>query len=264
MFLATAVYFSISDGELFLIFDQVEYLENSFRKLCEKGVVSKSELELPLNQLTQDPFRLAWLTEDCPENPILCPEELKKVRIGVNTISYVSQRTRPELGPALGQIARGQSAAGRKRFLQSLALLLRYLFTTRTMTSNVALGIRVTDKSSAKVPLVACLTGIKLFETCDFDASLGSVCARTGIVDGFARQGCFIFLGLSPEQRALVMHRCGLASTVSTSTTEAELGSCNAAAREVLGINNIYRKCFRKQVCCFLLLFFTETTLPRT
>ena len=192
MFLATAVDFSIIDGELFLVFDQVDYLENAFRKLSEKGVVFKSELELPPSQLVQDIFRLAWLTEDFRENPILCPEELKKLCAGVNTISYVAQRTRPEVSPALGQLARGQSAAGRRRFLQSLALLLRHLFTTRTVTSNVALGIRATDKSSARVPLVACLTGIKLFETCDFDASLDSVCARTDIVDGFARQGFFM------------------------------------------------------------------------
>ena len=124
-FCAISVYFAAFEGEIYLVFSQLEFLEGAFVKLIEKGVVSEDDLSRSVKSLDSKIFATDYLLEDVEDNPLLLPEELTKLRAAVNTLSYAALRTKTELLPALGQCARGQSSTGRLRHLKSMVVLLR-------------------------------------------------------------------------------------------------------------------------------------------
>ena len=244
-FLACSIYFVVRHSQLFLVLDQREYLRHAFEKLVVKEVISKSDLETPLQSLDCKVFAYSFLAEEVPDNPLLTSAQVKLVRIGVNTISYVGLKSRPELLPALGQIARGQTEKGRARFLSSMLMLLRYVFTTRNRVLHLPTGVKnVTDVSKARPKRIADLNGVSIFRQAEFDASLGSI-AQNGITDAHARQGCHLFVSLYPDEfRAPFLSKCGIQPVVSISITDSELISCTSCAREQTGSDNFVKEIF--------------------
>ena len=242
-FCATSVYFVAHGDRLLLVFSQLEFLEGAFTKLLEKGVVNQSDLDRPQHNLDSKLYQLDYLQEDSPKNPVLTASELTSLRAAVNTLSYAALRTKPELLPALGQCARGQTVSGRKRFLEGVINLVRYAYTTRARTVNVDTGIRLNGRSLDQVYAepVKDVTALPIKRSAHFDASLGCAGASQ---DGFARQGSHYFIEIRNVAPALVLSRCGLQTTLSMSTTESELTSSTSCAKECVSQENFLRELF--------------------
>ena len=243
-FCAIQVYFRIHECKLYLVLSQREYLDSAFDKLVEKGVISWDELSTRTLELKSSHFSLDWLKEDCEGNPKLTPGQLSALRSGINTLSYAALRTRPDMLSALGQCARGQSEAiARERFLHSLKLLLQYAYTTRAKTVNIDTG-RLVDSgkpiSSIRAKTILPKDAI-IHHSVYFDASLG--CGGTG-QDGFARQGCQLFVATNSCPPAPTTSKSAVQSTISLATCESELVSGTSAAREVVSHVNLSREVF--------------------
>ena len=255
-FCAINMYFVLLEGTIYLVLSQVEFLDGAFRKLLEKKVCTEDDLKIPLHELNSKYFLQDYLQEDCSDNPLMSPDELSKLRALVNTISYAALRTRSDVAAGLGCLARGQTVAGRRRFYEQGIQLLRYVHTTRGMVQFIDTGIRTSGKLRDYVaqPLRTTLN-LPIQITSQFDASLG--CSESTLQggcsqDGYARQGCHVFVSLPSLKRpvceegvgALVTSRTGLQATISTSTTESELTSCTSASKEAVSHCNIIREVF--------------------
>ena len=247
-FCAISVYFEAFEGEVYLVFSQVEFIEGAVRKLVEKEVLSEEDLSRPVKSLDGKIFAADYLNEDCEKNPALRPEELTKLRAAVNTLSYAALRTKTELLPALGQCARGQSASGRQRHLTSMIVLIRYAYGTRFRTVNLKTGIRTEGRSLDQIPAegrVKDVSGLVIQQTAHFDASLG--CSGSS-QDAYARQGAHFFLSLANSELGLWLSKCSLQSTISLSTTEAELTSATSCAKELVGTQGFLQEMFPHSV----------------
>ena len=234
-FLTDRLFFSKDQkGQWHFNVSQEGYVSSSAAKLVTKGVLSDEELAKPLLQLNEAHFSHAWLSADDPSNPIMSQDELRLLRTGVNTLSYCSQRTRPELAAALGALARGQSSTGRQRFLVALRELVRYAFTHR----DRHLSFPVSDSSKS-------IDGMFVRLEADADASLGSE------KDGpFARHGYTMSMrlgfgdpptavsGLPPA--VVCFWRTGLQKTISLSSAESEITCASWTTRELLAQYNFW------------------------
>ena len=242
-FCAVSVYFRLVGDRLMLVLSQIEFLEGAFIKLVDKGVIEENDLLRPLYSLDAKAFAYDYLSEaNDTDNPRLSKADLTHLRSAVNTISYAALRTRPELLPALGSCARGQSeSTGRKRFLTAARLMLRYAYATRKREINIDTGMRGDAMESIPSRPLADTTGTVFQLSATFDASLG--CAGRSL-DGYARQGCNLFCSVNSSPDGLISSKSGLQSTISLSTTDSELTSGTACAREVVGVGNFLKEVY--------------------
>ena len=234
-FLTDRFFFSKGDnGQWYFNVSQEGYVKSAAEKLVAKGVLTADELAKPLQQLSEAHFSHAWLSAEDSSNPVMSQDELRLLRTGVNTLSYCSQRTRPELAAALGALARGQSSTGRQRFLVALRELVRYAFTH----SDRHLSFPTSDKSKS-------IEGMFLRLEADADASLGSE------KDGpFARHGYTMSMRLGfgdpptvvsgQPPAVLCFWRTGLQKTISLSSAESEITCASWTTRELLAQHNFW------------------------
>ena len=245
-FCAVSTYFRLVGDRLYLVLSQVEFLDGAFTKLVDKGVIEENDLQRPLYSLDSKAFAHDHLIEVSDDNPVLTKQDLTHLRSAVNTLSYAALRTRPELLPALGACARGQSeATGRKRFLVAARMLLRYAYTTRQREVHVDTGMRGSQLMTILSRPVVDITGVIFQLSAHFDASLGCGGRST---DGYARQGCNLFCSVNSSPPGLISSKCGLQSTISLSTTDSELTSGTACAREVVGVGHFLKEVFASAV----------------
>ena len=143
------------------------------------------------------------------------------------------------------------------RFLTAVRCLIRYPYTTRLLEVHIDVGVKSNDLNIACVKHTNDLTVVLVQSSAHFDASLG--CAGTSI-DGFARQGCHLFVQVGHNASpALVGSCCGLQSTISLSTTDSELTSGTACAKEVDG-----QMTFLKEVFCDIVTPWSSSAQPCT
>jgi hypothetical protein len=62
--------------------------------------------------------------------------------------------------------------------------------------------------------------------------------------DAHARQGCCIMVGVVRDLEGLVQGKSSLQTTVSLSTCEAELTASSWAAKQILGLRNLFKEVF--------------------
>ena len=214
----TAVFLAheVSIKDDILCFSQTGYIEQCKQKSVPK-YLSQREMNIPVHSLNPQHFDPTWLAspDDAVETDFLTTADMTTLRGIVNTISYCSGSTHPELAAPLSVLARSQGG-GRvhKRVLASAKNLLRYMF------HNVNFETRIPISNFRVVP-----GSVKHY--ClhvDFDASFGQERSREGVI---------LFLNNSYCQ-----HKSSLQTTVSLSTTEAELGAASSAARLIMGSFN--------------------------
>ena len=205
---------AIKDG--FLTFSQTSYIQQCREKSIGKFLTSE-EAERPCTFLNPQHFDPSWLcaSDDVSESDILSESDMTSLRGIVNTISYCSGSTRADLAAPLSVLARYQGG-GRihRRVLASAQNLLKYMFHTADLEARVPIdNFRFPSGTFAQYLL-----------HCDFDASFG--------LDR-SREGTILFLNGS-----YFGHRSKLQTTVSLSTTEAELTAASSAAKMLLGASN--------------------------
>ena len=237
-FLTDQFSFEPSDGKAagrYLRISQEKWLAGSLERLVSKQVLTQASVEQACPTLNPKHFTQEYLTENCDKNPLLQPDELTRLRAGVNTLSYLGAHTRLEILPALGAIARGQSATtGRARHLTSLEFLIRYVATHKSRS----LRIWCSDKSQ---PFT--LVGVE----CDADSSMGQTEA-----DCFARQGFILSVrtrletssGVYEDAKVTTSWKSGLQSTISVSSTEAEIVAASWATRAMLPLHYVIEELF--------------------
>ena len=219
VFLTDQYYFEEDkSGKLFCCVDQQLWIEGAFSRLKEKGLWDGASTCASLNARH---FCEDWLFEEVDSNPLLTPQELTKLRSGVNSLSYLAAHTRPELAAALGILARGQTPKGRRRFLDSLKFLLAYAWTHRQR--RVRFECRRHPIKLSDVTVV-----------CDADASMGTV------AQAFARHGYIISLLVrfadGESFQVPIAWKSGLQTTISISSTESEIVCASWATRNFLPI----------------------------
>ena len=214
------------DASTFLVFDQSEYLERSIDKLLSKKVIEESPV--PVYSLQACTFNHLFMFEECDANPLLSPEDLTKLRSGINTLSYCCGATTFHLSAALGSVARGQSA-GRARHLKALRVLIGYAYTMRfnCLCTPVPSWLEKVRK----------VTDMRVILEADVDASLGST-QQSG-TDPFARQGYLMSVGVHREVLGVCSGRTNLQTTIAVSTCEAEVTAVSFCARALLGTKNM-------------------------
>ena len=216
----------------YLVLDQTRYVEKAFAKLLEKKVFQEDE-QFAMSSLFPENFNHMNLMEDCKANPLLTKEELTLLRIGVNTLSFYALSVGIGLQAALGQIARGQSA-GRKRHLTSLKYLIFYAYQHRHEVLKV--------HCPSWVQKANVLSEMTIFTQAHVDSSMG-FSGPLG-TDAHARQGCCIMVGVVRDLEGLVQGKSSLQTTVSLSTCEAELTASSWAAKQILGLRNLFKEVF--------------------
>ena len=232
-FLTDQYYFELAEsGERFLRISQTKWLSGAFDRLVSKQVVSQEALSKNLESLNPKHFTQEFLADDSASNPILTSEQLTKLRSGVNTLSYLGSHTRLEILPALGAVARGQSATtGRIRHLESLELLIRYVKTHASRSLRLWVSPTPVSFSSLCVEV-------------DADASMGSSSPH----DCFARQGYVASVRTQIGSRSVlvpVFWKSGLQSTISVSSTESEVVCASWATRSgLLPLHYVVHECF--------------------
>ena len=119
--------------------------------------------------------------------------------------------------------------------------MLRYAYATRKREINIDTGMRGDALESILSRPLADTTGTVFQLSATFDASLG--CAGRSL-DGYARQGCNLFCSVNSSPAGLISSKSGLQSTISLSTTDSELTSGTACAREVVGVGNFLKEVY--------------------
>ena len=225
-FLTDAFYFdevAPTDTHAVCHIDQEAWLVAAAQRLIDKKVISKDELEKPLWSLSEKHFSHSYLCEENDSsNPLLSDTALTHLRSGINTLSYLASHTRAELVCPLSCLARGQTPKGRFRFLQGLLELIRYAWTYRTR--HITLRCCLQPQPWREVTV-----------ECDADSSLGDASLQ------FARMGynlCLsVLLGDGTRAHVVVAWKCGLQTTVSVSSTEAEIVCASWASRALMALH---------------------------
>ena len=217
----------------FLVLDQSKYVEKSYNRMKEKGVFGDADV-LNVHSLRAETFNHLHLFEPKSDNPLLSKQELSFLRIGVNTLSFYALSVGIGLQAALGQIARGQ-AAGRKRHLDALKLLIFYAYQNRNSVLKLECPSYATGEFNT-------LAKLKIFSTAHCDSSMGS--SSTLGTDAHARQGCVIMIGVFSDMEGIVQGKSSLQTTVALSTCEAELTASSWCAKIIIGLVNLFKEIF--------------------
>jgi hypothetical protein len=231
VFLTDQYYFEQSDdGVPFCCVSQSSWITGAFERLRVKLGLGPDFPEREVRTLNPKLFDIDWLSEPIDSNPPLSKDELTMLRAGVNTISYLSAHTRPDLASALGTLARGQTVKGRRRFLESLKLLLSYAWFHRSRKLKFACSPVPVDLSATRV----CVC-------CDADSSMGGMTVESC----HARHGYVLSLKSLVGKHWLSVTtswKTGLQSTLSVSSTEAEIVCASFATRSLLPLVNVLQE----------------------
>ena len=184
---------------------QGDYIRQCWRKNAHHFSQHAPVSSLPV-------FQPDWLDEDVVKNEALSSSDATLLRSLINTISYASGSTRPDLSAFLSVLARRQ-VGGRQRALQKARELFLYMYFSADLQLEFPLSAFSRDQ---------------FFQlSCDFDANFG---VHEG---GVSREGACIFFN-----GCLIGHRTRLQTTIALSTAEAELAAGCAAARLLMGVAN--------------------------
>ena len=218
----------------YLILDQSKYIEKSFSRMKDKKVFEEID-QFQVNSLRAETFNHLVLFEPIESNPLLSKQELSLLRIGVNTLSFYACSVGVHLQAALGQIARGQ-AAGRKRHLDALRILIFYCFQNRNQVLKIECPSWVKSEFDT-------LSKLRIFTKAHCDASMGHSSSLG--TDAHARHGFMIMVGVLSGYESLVSGKSSLQTTVSLSTCEAELTASSWTAKQLLGLINLFTEVFQ-------------------